>query len=377
MRRLTTQGEERKQQLIDEAAALFAERGYAETRVIAIVGAAGVAKGLFYWYFENKETLFRELVESIRLRLRQAQAAPTDPAAEPLVRLAQGSEASVRFMAEHAHFFALLQVENVGRQFTDVLQRGTEVHAADVAAVLQAGQADGTVRDDDAQLLAYGVVGTVGNFAHFHRSGRATGPIDELARFVARFVVRSVAADDDVARRVEAALAHDDLVVPLAVPWPPDGGQVACGRAGTGPGRDKEPCVATYQFLTDEWLTEAKRIREEYRGQGAPPAHQMKMNQVITDVPFGDGDVDAHMDTTGGGVEMDLGHIDEAELTVTLDYETAKAILVDQNPQAGMQAFMAGKIKVQGDMTKLMAMQQTTPDPVAQEIAEKIKEITQ
>jgi putative sterol carrier protein len=41
-----------------------------------------------------------------------------------------------------------------------------------------------------------------------------------------------------------------------------------------------------------------------------------------------------------------------------------------------MQAFMAGKIKVQGDMTKLMAMQQGAPDPVAEEVAAKIKEIT-
>ncbi|MCB0958296.1 MAG: TetR family transcriptional regulator, partial [Acidimicrobiales bacterium] len=39
-----------KQQLLDHAAALFAERGFAETRVLDIVGAAGVAKGLFYWY---------------------------------------------------------------------------------------------------------------------------------------------------------------------------------------------------------------------------------------------------------------------------------------------------------------------------------------
>ena len=65
------------------------------------------------------------------------------------------------------------------------------------------------------------------------------------------------------------------------------------------------------------------------------------------------------------------------DLTVTLDYETAKAILVEQNPQAGMQAFMAGKIKVQGDMTKLMAMQSGPPDPAAAEVAEKITEITE
>jgi putative sterol carrier protein len=42
-----------------------------------------------------------------------------------------------------------------------------------------------------------------------------------------------------------------------------------------------------------------------------------------------------------------------------------------------MQAFMAGKIKVQGDMTKLMAMSQGTPDPVQAEIAAKIQEITE
>src|SRR5687768_12410646 len=100
------------------------------------------------------------------------------------------------------------------------------------------------------------------------------------------------------------------------------------------------------------------------------------MNQVITDVPFGSGSIDAHMDTSGGDVQMDIGHLENPDLTVTLDYATAKAILVDGNPQAGMQAFMAGKIKVQGDMTKLMAMQQGTPDPAAAEIAAKIKAIT-
>ena len=62
---------------------------------------------------------------------------------------------------------------------------------------------------------------------------------------------------------------------------------------------------------------------------------------------------------------------------MTLDYATAKAIFVEGNPQAGMQAFMAGKVKVQGDMSKLMAMQQTTPDPVAAEIQQRIQDITE
>jgi putative sterol carrier protein len=135
--------------------------------------------------------------------------------------------------------------------------------------------------------------------------------------------------------------------------------------------------VAKYPFLSDEWMDEAKKVREEFRGKTPPAAHVVKMNQVITDVPFGDGTINAHMDTSSGEMEMDTGHIEGADLTVTLDYDTAKAIFVEGNPQAGMQAFMAGKIKVQGDMTKLMAMQAGAPDPTAQEVAKRIADITE
>jgi putative sterol carrier protein len=135
--------------------------------------------------------------------------------------------------------------------------------------------------------------------------------------------------------------------------------------------------MAKYKFLSEEWVAEAKKIREEFEGQAPAPAHSVRMNQIITEVPFGDGEINAHMDTSGGSLEMDLGHIDEPDLTVTLDYATAKAILVDGNPQAGMQAFMAGKIKVQGDITKLMAMQQGAPDDTAAAVAERIKDITE
>ena len=134
------------------------------------------------------------------------------------------------------------------------------------------------------------------------------------------------------------------------------------------------------QFLSDEWLEAAKKIREDHTGgaAGAVP-HQVRMNLVIVECPDGvgtDGSVNAHMDTSSGEMQMDLGHLENPELTVTVDYATAKAIFVDGNPQAGMQAFMAGKIKVQGDMTKLMAMSQGTPDPAAAEISAKIAAIT-
>ena len=140
---------------------------------------------------------------------------------------------------------------------------------------------------------------------------------------------------------------------------------------------DEEHDVATYPFLSDEWMTAARDIREEFRGKTQPMTQKIKMNQVITDVPFGPGTIEAHMDSSSGEMEMELGHLSDPEVTVTVDYATAKAIFVDMNPQVGMQAFMAGKIKVQGDMTKLMAMQQTGPDSVAAEVAGRIKAITE
>jgi hypothetical protein len=112
----------------------------------------------------------------------------------PLVNLYRGTEVSVRFMAEHAHFFSLLEVE--GRNFTDVLREGTRQHIADMVRIIETGQADGSIREDDAELLALGVVGCVGHYSHVHRTGRIDMPLDELASFVARYVVHSVAADD-------------------------------------------------------------------------------------------------------------------------------------------------------------------------------------
>lgn len=135
--------------------------------------------------------------------------------------------------------------------------------------------------------------------------------------------------------------------------------------------------MAKYPFLSPEWVEAAKTIREDYRGKIPATAHVMRLNQVITEVPFGDGTINAHVDTTAGELEMELGHLDGPDLQVTLDYATAKAIFVEGNPQAGMQAFMAGKIKVEGDVTKLMAMQATPPDPSTLELAGRIKEITE
>jgi len=133
----------------------------------------------------------------------------------------------------------------------------------------------------------------------------------------------------------------------------------------------------SYQFLSDEWLAAATAIREKYADESAKVTSSIRMNQVITDVPFGDGTVNLYLDTSSGDVVMEKGALDTPDLTLTTDWETARKIFVDQDQAAGMQAFMSGKVKVQGDMMKMMAMQTSMPsDDIAKQVATEIKDIT-
>ena len=132
-----------------------------------------------------------------------------------------------------------------------------------------------------------------------------------------------------------------------------------------------------HPFLSAEWMAEAKAIRARHAGETTKVTQVLKINQVVTGAPFGDGTVESHIDTSSGDVVLELGHLEDADVTVTTDYETAKSIFVEQDPAAGMQAFLGGKITVQGDMMKLMAMQVAMPtDDASQQIAEEIKAIT-
>ena len=133
----------------------------------------------------------------------------------------------------------------------------------------------------------------------------------------------------------------------------------------------------SYQFLTQEWIDASKAIRDKYAAESAKVTTSIRMNQVITDAPFGGGTLNTYLDTSTGDVVMGTGELTDADLTVTTDYATAHQIFVEQDQAAGMQAFMSGRIKVQGDMMKMMAMQTAMPqDDIAKKIAAEIKDIT-
>ncbi len=122
------------------------------------------------------------------------------------------------------------------------------------------------------------------------------------------------------------------------------------------------------EFLSDEWFTEVRKITE---GADAPSgAADLVINIVVTGGPSGDKEV--HI----AGGDFGEGFQDGAPTKLTVPYEVAKKTFIDNDQQAAMQAFMQGQIKVEGDMSKLMAMQTQTPNPAQAELQKKIADIT-
>jgi len=116
--------------------------------------------------------------------------------------------------------------------------------------------------------------------------------------------------------------------------------------------------MAKYPFLSDQWVAEARQIYAQAEAAGAlsrdPSPVLVRVNLVVTDVPFPAGVIDAHVDTSSGRVTIDTGHLSEPDVTVSLDYPTARALFVAGDAQSVLSAFLSGRIKVDGDLTKLL-----------------------
>jgi hypothetical protein len=124
-------------------------------------------------------------------------------------------------------------------------------------------------------------------------------------------------------------------------------------RASRG-ARAQEVFVADkYPFLSDAWFDAAEKLISEHDA-GAPPGTSVLLN---LEVEHDDQTIAFHMGSREGKTLFGKGLDDAADVKLSTDMDTARAVFIDGNPQAGMQAFMSGKVRVQGDMTKLMMAQ--------------------
>ena len=108
------------------------------------------------------------------------------------------------------------------------------------------------------------------------------------------------------------------------------------------------------KYLSEEWassVTEALRRSSDF--QSAAAGKSVKIQQVVTDAP--QGEVRYYFDLTDGDPHIALGELPGAEATITQDYPTAVGI--DKGELHATAAFMQGKVKISGNMMKLMQLQ--------------------
>jgi len=86
--------EDRPDEILTAATAVFGEQGFARARLEDVAKRAGVSKGTLYLYFESKETLFREMVRrnvvAVVAEAEEKYAQHTGTAREALTDLVQG-----------------------------------------------------------------------------------------------------------------------------------------------------------------------------------------------------------------------------------------------------------------------------------------------
>ncbi|HVL94041.1 MAG TPA: SCP2 sterol-binding domain-containing protein [Acidimicrobiales bacterium] len=125
------------------------------------------------------------------------------------------------------------------------------------------------------------------------------------------------------------------------------------------------------KWLSKEWHQETKRLAE---GQPERPGASARLQYVVTGGP--DGDVRYFWLLENGKLlEADLGDLPDPEITLTQSYEDAQKI--QQGELDANAAFMQGRVKVTGNMAKLMALLPITNSPEYKQLQSEIRAVTE
>lgn len=151
----------RRGEILSGALRLFVSKGLAATRVGDIARAAGVSQGLLYHYFASKEDIYVALIRTAFERLNEAARGLEAMAIPPREKI----ELAVTKMLEgmqgnedYARYFILTAqaslLTDIPREAARIVHRERDLSYGAIARILRAGQADGSIRDHDADELA-------------------------------------------------------------------------------------------------------------------------------------------------------------------------------------------------------------------------------
>ena len=123
-------------------------------------------------------------------------------------------------------------------------------------------------------------------------------------------------------------------------------------------------------FLTDEWFEQVEQMGQEAGELNLPPA----LANMIVNLKVSDSDKDIEANFADGLLHRGLSS--DATTTLLLDRAILQSIITDFDTNEIMGAFMGGKIRVEGDMSQLMAVQTARPSTEQKELYKSIKSMT-
>ena len=123
-------------------------------------------------------------------------------------------------------------------------------------------------------------------------------------------------------------------------------------------------------FLTDAWFDDVEKLGSEAGELNLPPA----LANMIINLKVSDTDKDIEANFADGLLHRGLN--DSATTTLLLDRSILQSIITNFDTNEIMGAFMSGKIRVEGDMSQLMAVQTARPSTEQKELYSRIKSMT-
>jgi AcrR family transcriptional regulator len=156
---------ERRQQILSHARDVFAKRGYTAAKIDDIVAAAGVARGTFYLYFEDKRAIFEEIVDRVftRLGMTILRVDPNDPARSVAAQIRENIRRIVSMLLEDRATTKIMLSDAMGidAAFDRKLLSFYDEVSTLLEQSLRDGQALDVVAKGDPKLYAYLTVGAM------------------------------------------------------------------------------------------------------------------------------------------------------------------------------------------------------------------------
>ncbi|KYF87560.1 MULTISPECIES: TetR/AcrR family transcriptional regulator [unclassified Sorangium] len=147
--------EERRDRLVREAIAEFADRTYAEASLSQIARRARIPKGSFYQYFEDKLDLYRWLLTEEAPRRKREFVGAAALEGDLWARLEAQIERGMAFLVEHprlARLSAAAADPTADAEVRGLHRAICEAGVAELRALLEQGVASGALRATDTSL---------------------------------------------------------------------------------------------------------------------------------------------------------------------------------------------------------------------------------